>query len=285
MIVSPATRLYAVVGDPVAHSLSPMIHNRWIAEAGLNAVYVALHLRTDHASADLKALARSGFCGLNITLPHKRAAFEAGEIRSPEAQSVGAANTLSRNADGAWAAHNTDVEGFSNALLAATAVDPMALKGRRVVLIGAGGAARAALVCLKRLGADIAIVNRSIANAESLANDLAPGAETAGFDDLAELASEAAIVVNTASLGHAGADLPDLPAGEGRPFLDMSYGKAAAGILAAARDAGWTPHDGLTMLVGQAAAAFRIWFGVSPDVAGALTACRTEVDRAAAESR
>ena len=154
-----------------------------------------------------------------------------------------------------------------------------AMEDKRVVLIGAGGAARAAVVCLSRLGADLAIVNRSITNADSLANELARGAETAGFDDLASLANEADIIVNSASLGHAGEALPALPAGKGRPFLDMSYGAAARGILAAAQGVGWTPHDGLTMLVGQAAAAFRIWFGGSPDVVGALADCRAAVER------
>jgi shikimate dehydrogenase len=94
-----------------------------------------------------------------------------------------------------------------------------------------------------------------------------------------EVAENADIIVNSASLGHAGAghagaSLPALPAGRDRPFLDMSYGKAAQGALAQARAAGWAPHDGLRMLVGQAAAAFHIWFGIAPDVAGALKACQ-----------
>ena len=94
---------------------------------------------------------------------------------------------------------------------------------------------------------------------------------------LAAFAEAADIVVNSASLGHAGEPLPALPAGKGRPFLDLSYGKAVAGTLTAAASSGWTPHDGLPMLVGQAAAAFRIWFGISPDEASALKACREAV--------
>lgn len=289
MRLSPATRLFAVVGDPVSHSLSPLIHNRWIAEAGLDAAYVALNLKSDTASADLRALARAGFSGLNITLPHKRAAFEAATKRSREAELVGAANTLVRDGDGGWTAHNTDVEGFSRALEAAMGMTGEqlgdAMEDKRVVLIGAGGAARAAVVCLARLGVDLVVVNRSIVNADGMLNELARGAETAGFEDLASLASEADIIVNSASLGHAGEALPALPGGKGRPFLDMSYGGAAREILAAAQGAGWTPHDGLAMLVGQAAAAFRIWFDRVPDGDGALAECREVVGKAAVERR
>src|SRR5687768_10613099 len=96
MSISPATKLYAVVGDPVAHSLSPLIHNRWIHEAGIDAVYVALYLRSPDPAADLRALARAGYSGLNITLPHKVAALASAGSASPEASQVGAANTLMR---------------------------------------------------------------------------------------------------------------------------------------------------------------------------------------------
>jgi shikimate dehydrogenase len=274
MSISPVTKLYAVVGDPVAHSLSPLIHNRWIHEAGIDAAYVALHLRSPDAAADLRALARLGFSGLNITLPYKLAALAAANAASPDASAVGAANTLMRESNGEWIAYNTDIDGFSLALAHCLGADP---KGRRVILIGAGGAARAAALQLARLGVELAIVNRSKANADTLAKNLAPEAETADLSELGSLAERADIVVNSASLGHAGASLPQLPPGKGRPFLDLSYGKAAKDTLAAAAAAGWAPHDGLRMLVGQAAAAFRIWFGQSPDMSGALSACEAVV--------
>ncbi|MDP3737351.1 MAG: shikimate dehydrogenase [Hyphomonadaceae bacterium] len=216
----------------------------------------------------------TGFSGLNITLPHKLAALAAAARASPDARQIGAANTLTRENGLDWSAHNTDVAGFSDALQAAIGND---LKGKRVVLIGAGGAARAAALYLERAGAMLTIVNRSKDNARALAKDLAPDAETAELAQLGAYAEDAAIVVNSASLGHAGASLPALPAGRGRPFLDMSYGKAAEPTLSAAASAGWTAHDGLRMLVGQAGAAFRIWFGLSPDTDGALNACRAAV--------
>jgi shikimate dehydrogenase len=272
MSISGQTKLYGVVGDPIGHSLSPLIQNLWIREAGIDAVYVALHLQSEDAAADLRSLARSGFSGLNITLPHKAAALAAATAASPGAKRMGAANTLVRESGG-WAAHNTDVAGFSEALDHAMGGS----KPRRVVLIGAGGAARAAALVLSNAGVELAIVNRSKANAVALANELAPGAETADLAQLTGLAETADIVVNSASLGHAGASLPPLPVGKGRPFFDMTYGKPARATLDAAQAAGWVPHDGLRMLVGQAAAAFRLWFGVTPDLASALASCEAAV--------
>lgn len=266
-------KLFAVVGDPVSHSLSPLIHNRWIAEAGLDAHYSAIHLQSANPAADIRALA-ADYAGLNVTLPHKLAALEAAAAATSETRAIGAANTLSRENGSDWIAYNTDVAGFSDALTAALGSSRTKLS---VVMIGAGGAARAAVASLAASGARLAIVNRSAANAKALAADLAPRAETGELTDLAAFAETADVVVNSASLGHAGGNLPALPVGKGRPFLDLSYGKAAAQTLAAAATSGWTPHDGLPMLVGQAAAAFRIWFGISPDEAGALKACREAV--------
>jgi shikimate dehydrogenase len=263
---------YAVVGDPVAHSLSPLIHNAWMAEAGLDAHYERVHLQSSNAAAELRAMARA-YSGLNVTLPHKIAALGAATSSSPEARTVGAANTLVRDGAG-WIAHNTDVEGFEMAMRAAAGEE---LRNLRVLLIGAGGAARAAVVSLNRAGAALTIANRSPANAAALANELAPHAETADLAHVEALSANADIVVNSASLGHAGASLPPLAPGNGRPFLDLSYGKAAAPTLEAAAQAGWTPHDGLTMLVGQAAAAFHLWFNIRPDQASALNACRAAV--------
>lgn len=265
-------RRFAVVGDPVAHSLSPLIHNAWMADAGLDAHYERIHLKSSDAAADLRAMS-AAYDGLNVTLPHKIAALEAGANSSPEARVVGAANTLVRDGD-AWIAHNTDVEGFEAAMRAAVGDE---LRNLRVLLIGAGGAARAAVVSLNRAGASLTIANRSTSNAAALANELAPHAHTAGLESIGALSADADIVVNSASLGHSGASLPPLASGRGRPFLDLSYGKASAPILDAAAQAGWAPHDGLTMLVGQAAAAFHLWFGIRPDQAGALNACRAAV--------
>lgn len=266
------TKKYAVVGDPVAHSLSPLIHNGWIADHGLNAHYDRVHLQSQTAADDLRAMIVD-YSGLNVTLPHKIAALESSANSSLEARTVGAANTLVRE-HGAWTAHNTDVAGFEAAMRAACGDE---LRNLRVLLIGAGGAARAAVASLNRSGAKLTIANRSATNAAALANELAPHAETTDLSQIGTLSDWADIIVNSASLGHSGDSLPPLAPGRGRPFLDLSYGKAAAGVLEAAQRSGWEPHDGLTMLVAQAAAAFHLWFGIWPDEAKALHACRAAV--------
>lgn len=269
--ISGATSVYGVVGDPVAHSLSPLIHNRWTAEAGLDAVYAAFHLKSDSAADDLRALARAGVKGLNVTLPHKIAALQAAHEQSKLARRIGAANTLASDGAGGWIAHNTDVAGFAALWREGLGISA---RDKRVVMIGAGGAARAALCWLKDEGARISIVNRTPANADTLAKELGVDAEIGALDALADLARDADVVVNSASFGHAGAEAPQLGEGSGRAFLDMSYGKAAAAMISAARGSGWRAQDGLSMLVGQAAEAFRIWFGIEPDVTGAMKACR-----------
>ena len=273
MTAVTGTRQFAVVGDPVAHSLSPLIHNEWMAVAGLDAHYSRVHLQSEDAAQDLRAMGQI-YSGLNITLPHKVAALKAAVETSVEARAIGAANTLVAGAGG-WTAHNTDVDGFQAMLRAAIGdVRP----GLRVLMIGAGGAARAASFSLNRVGAKVSIANRTVENARALAAELAPGARVGGMDELGALVAEADVVVNTASLGHAGGGIAGLPAGEGRPLLDMSYGKAAAAVLGPAAAAGWATHDGLTMLVAQAAAAFKLWFGIAPDQASALAACRRAVE-------
>lgn len=273
MTAVTGTRQFAVVGDPVAHSLSPLIHNEWMAVAGLDAHYSRVHLQSADAAQDLRAMGQI-YSGLNITLPHKVAALKAAVEASVEARAIGAANTLVAGAGG-WVAHNTDVDGFEAMLRAAIGdVRP----GLRVLMIGAGGAARAAAFSLNRVGAKVSIANRTVENARALAAELAPGARVGGMDELGALAAEADVVVNTASLGHAGGGIEGLPAGEGRPLLDMSYGKAAAAVLGPAAAAGWATHDGITMLVAQAAAAFKLWFGIAPDQASALAVCRRAVE-------
>lgn len=274
MTVSSATKVFAVIGDPVAHSLSPMIHNAWIAAIRADAVYVAL--RVDHPQPEeaIRSLSGCGLSGLNVTLPHKTAALAAASAIDETAEAVGAANTLVGNPAGGWTAHNTDIEGFAHAAETALGARPA---GARVLLLGAGGAARAAAFYLGKTGADLAILNRTRANADELARRFAPNAEVAEMSELARLSEQADLVVNAASLGHSGASLPDFASGKGRPFLDLSYGKAAKSAMAQATAAGWTAHDGLEMLVAQAAEAFRLWFGEIPDQASALAACRRRV--------
>jgi shikimate dehydrogenase len=266
--------LYGVVGNPIKHSISPRIHQLWYEKADIDAVYVPLEVKTDSAVEDLATLARVGFSGLNITLPYKTDALKASLRQSDAAVKIGAANTLTLNDSTSeireWTAHNTDFTGFLWSL------DRLKLPHTgRVLLIGSGGAARAVAYALALRGMKLTIVNRTTSNAEAMCEDLGlTNAEIAPFDGDISLAEDFDLVVNTISLGHQGGHI-EMPETKSGVFIDISYGKAADNTLQKARTAGWVTEDGLPMLIGQAADAFKIWFGIEPDREAALQAMRS----------
>lgn len=266
-------KLFGVVGNPVKHSISPRIHAFWYEQLGISARYVPLELSGSQPVEDLKALARAGFSGLNITLPYKTQALEAAAINDDAAVKIGAANTLTRFADLSeerlWKSYNTDCTGFMWSL-----TNWMGDLPKRALLIGAGGAAAGVAYALDQAGVGIDLINRTEANAVKLAKDLdLTNCEIFSVETLSDCASGADLVINTASLGHSGQSLI-LPGSTSGHFMDISYGKAAEQTLKAAKKAGWKTLDGLPMLVGQAADAFRIWFDVDPDREACLNACR-----------
>lgn len=268
-----APKRFAVIGNPVRHSLSPRIHSLWYETHGINAHYEAIELPTDNPKADILSLISAGFSGLNVTLPFKIAAFETAKDISSAAKAAGAANTLKLASDGSaapyWQADNTDWSGFLWSLSRKTSDLP-----ENAVIIGAGGAARAVAYSLKCRNIKAVILNRTLENAETLIGDLEfSDAEAAPLDKLPDFASGSDLVINTISLGHSGGSL-DLPPTKTGLFLDISYGKAAEITLAKAKAQGWEIEDGLPMLIGQAADAFKIWFGIEPDREMALKAAR-----------
>ncbi len=269
-------RLFGVVGDPVAHSLSPRLHRFWYEATGFAADYVALNLVSETVDADLQALARAGFAGLNVTLPHKIAAMSACSTLSDAAASIGAVNTLVRSGnDRSWLGHNTDWSGLSWAL------DRLIGGGTmdKPLMIGAGGSARAVAYALGQRGLAFDLVNRTTARAETLCREMDLNTVTVlPLAALAKAASNTALVINTTSAGHSG-EMLDLPETEGGVFLDLSYGAAAHGMANAARARGWQVEDGLAMLVGQAADAFTLWFGIEPDREAGLSMLRAHLDR------
>ncbi|NBC19476.1 MAG: shikimate dehydrogenase [Alphaproteobacteria bacterium] len=271
------TRLYGVIGDPVTHSLSPVIHRGWARDHGLDADYRGLHVPAEALGDAMGTFERQGVKGLNVTLPHKQAVMEHCESISPLARRIGAVNTLSLQSGGAWRGDNTDYHGFLEDL---SETWPAGLRGRRIRVLGAGGAARAVLLALHEAGARLDIANRTPARAQALAADLQlPGTPVLGLEEgLADLAG-VELVVNCLSLGHSGAGLA-LPAGEGRPFYDISYGPASRRVLGPAEAAGWKTADGLGMLVAQAALSFEIWFAIRPDREAALRRCRAALEAA-----
>lgn len=266
-------KVFGVVGNPVKHSISPKIHEFWYEQSGISARYVPLELSRDHAIDDLKGLARAGFSGLNITLPYKADAVAASALQHDAVSKIGAANTLARfeNSSGErqWKSYNTDYSGFLWSLR-----NWMGDLPGQALLIGAGGAAAGVAYALDQAGMKVSLFNRTEAKAEQLKTQLGlHNADVLPLEGLADHASNADLVINTASLGHSGQILA-LPANSSGHFMDISYGAAADPTLEAARKLGWTTMDGLPMLVGQAADAFRIWFDVEPDREACLAACR-----------
>lgn len=265
MAISGRTQVVAVIGDPVEHSRSPVIHNGWITDARLDAVYVALRLTGPDPAARLAALPDLGIKGANVTLPHKDAALACATAATDAARAIGAANTLFLQ-NGAWTADNTDAAGLVSGL-ESRAPDWRAA-GSSVVVLGAGGAARAAVHGLAVAGAPpIRVVNRTLARAQAVAG-LAPGALALGRDELADALDGAGLVVNCTSRGLSGRDpltLDLTPTAPNAIVLDTVYTPLDTALLASARAQGRRALDGLDMLVGQAALSFERWFGVAPD--------------------
>lgn len=266
------TKLLGVIGDPIAHSLSPLIHNGWLRDMGFNATYEAMHVSEGGFSSALKTLEKHDCLGVNVTLPHKHAALQAAQHRSTTAQKIGAANTLTFRGEGNWHADNTDAPGFLEAL------GPIDTRKDSIVILGAGGSARAIVHALSASGVSISILNRSVERAHALTGELgSKSTVVAPINQYREYIDSATIIVNTTSMGHDG-EILSLPVGEGRTFFDISYGKISAPQIKHAADQDWIAKDGLTMLVAQAAFSFKIWFDEMPDLAAGLRRCRAALE-------
>jgi shikimate dehydrogenase len=267
-----STRLAAVIGSPVRHSLSPVLHNAAFAAAGLDWVYVALEVgpgRVPEALAGMRAL---GIGGLSVTMPHKEAVAAECDRLSDDAAALGAVNCVVPDGD-ELVGHNTDGAGFV-AALSADGVDPA---GMACVVLGAGGAARAIALALARAGAaEVAVVNRTAARAEQAVALLGGVGRVVAPADAGESVGAAGLVVNATSVGMgdpAPSDLPLDPARlrAGQVVADIVYRPLETALLRAARTRGATAVNGVPMLVHQAAVAFELWTGVPAPVA-AMTA-------------
>lgn len=259
--------LYALLGHPVAHSLSPRIHAAFARQAGIELRYVAIDA-PDFAAA----LAAFDGDGANVTLPHKAAAAAACATLGEAARRCGVANTLTRTPAG-WHGDNTDGIGLVRDLTDRRRLD---LRGRRTLLLGAGGGARGVAPALLDAGiGELFIVNRTPGRTDALADALGePGrVHPRHFEDLRAF-GEFDLIVNATSASRGG-DFPSLPislVGRRTTAVDLSYGEAAIPFLAWARAA--NAHeaiDGLGMLVEQAAESFRLWHGVRPDTEAVFT--------------
>lgn len=264
---------YAVFGQPVAHSLSPRIHAMFGAQSGVAVDYRAIESGRDDFARALDDFARDGGVGANVTLPLKEEAFALCAARSERAQRCGSVNTLVRDG-GAWRGDSTDGVGFLRDL-ERLGFEP---RDRRVLLLGAGGAARAVAFALVEAGAhELMIANRTRQRTTELARALR--SDSVFGCDLAQIGTLDArydLVVNATSAGHAGeAFAAPVALAAGTLCYDLSYGPAAQSFLAWARDAGArSVSDGLGMLVEQAAESFAIWHGRRPDSGAVLAALR-----------
>jgi shikimate dehydrogenase len=256
------TKRYAVIGDPVSHSLSPLMHNGWIADHGLDATYDAYQIRSDDPVAAIRGLTQ--FAGMNVTAPLKEAAAKAAD------RGEGAvANVLRREPDGSLSAFNTDGEGFLSAL---DETAPIRRAHQKTVLIlGAGGAAQAIAGALSQFFKTVVIANRTPSRAEHLAKALSNG-RVCGWAELRQAFAEADLIVQTTTLGMAGTLSPPWPVEACSPqtiIADIVYHPLETPLLAAAKARGLKAVDGLGMLIHQAALSFELWFGIRPDAAKA----------------
>lgn len=273
------SRHFAVFGTPIAHSLSPRIHAAFGKQAGIDLDYVAIEAGHTDFAARLAAFADSGGQGANVTLPLKEAAFALCGESSARARRAGAVNTLVRDGDG-WRGDNTDGAGLLRDLTQRHGLD---LRGRRTLLLGAGGAARGVAPTLLDAGVDaLYIANRTAQNADALA-DLLGDPERVHARYLADLPAlgEFDLIVNATSATRGG-ELPRLPmsmVGRRTAAVDLSYGEAAIPFLAWARAHGCHDAiDGLGMLVEQAAESFELWHGVRPDTDHVYADLRAHTD-------
>ena len=270
--MAEGARAACVIGWPVKHSRSPLIHGYWIAQHKLDAVYRSEEIAPEAFAGFLSHLASRGYAGANITIPHKEAALAMSEP-DDRARAVGAANTLWYD-NGRLHSTNTDVEGFTANLDAC--VSGWERRVGEAVVLGAGGSARAIVYGLIERGiGKIQVFNRTPERAEALQARFGPAIQPARASALPHLLSRAGLVVNTTSLGMAGQpplaiDLAPLP---GHALVaDLVYAPLETPLLAAARARGLATADGLGMLLYQAVRGFQLWFGVRPEVTSQLRA-------------
>lgn len=256
-----------VIGWPISHSRSPLIHNYWLRQYGIEGTYTKEPVKPEDLEAFLRSFKARGLEGCNVTVPHKEAAFALAAIREPSAVAVNAANTLWLD-DGQLACANTDTYGFM-ANLDASAPDWRKRSGP-ILILGAGGSARAVVYGFLEAGmSDIRVFNRSPDRARELAHHFGARVTAYSWDARNEHVSEAAVIVNTTTLGMNGTGSTGIDftrAQAGAVAADLVYVPLETEFLKTARANGLTGVDGLGMLLHQAVPGFEKWFGVRPVV-------------------
>jgi shikimate dehydrogenase len=261
-----------VMGWPVMHSRSPKLHNFWLQQYGLPGTYLPLEIRQDQLEQALRALPALNFAGCNLTIPHKEAALGLIDAIDPAARRIGAVNTIVVGPNGELEGRNTDAYGFISSVC--DAHPNWHASDGPIAVLGAGGGARAVLTALIEAGAqEIWLANRNIQRAEALAQEFGPPIGVCDWSKRHEALDQAAMLVNTTSLGMLGQPPLDIVL-QALPFTaivcDIVYVPLETPLLAAARRRGNPSVDGLGMLLHQARPAFEAWFGILPEVTPAL---------------
>jgi shikimate dehydrogenase len=260
-------RILGIYGDPISHSLSPLLLNDALSRAGIDAVYLPFRITGKDLPQAVAAIRVLGLWGMTITTPHKEAVVPLLDEVDADARLIGAVNCI-ENRDGRLKGYNTDCLGFSRTLRELNFIP----KGRRAMLIGAGGAARAAIVGLARAGvAVIDLFNRTPQRAEQVAAELGPNFPNTRINvhglnhvSMDALAADADLISNTSTIGFKGESFAYFPwehVSSGTTFCDWVYSRGGTPWLNHARRAGYCCADGLDVLVGQAKEAFCLWTG------------------------
>ena len=283
--MSVDVRLAGVIGFPVNHSLSPRLHEFWLRRQGISGMYVPVAATTENFSESVEILQRAGFAGVNLTVPHKESAYALADRVDSAAQPVGAANLLLFNED-KIEGRNTDLGGLHESLIEEFGTGSFV--GSAAALLGAGGAARAAIAALSELGfREIRVLGRNMVRAQSLVAELGPRVKAAviarNWEDWHKAATGVSLLVNATSAGMrntAQLELSLEPLPETAAVYDLVYNPLETALVKQARSRGHRVTNGLGMLLHQAVPAFRAFFGAIPtDLPGA----RAELEKALAE--
>jgi shikimate dehydrogenase len=280
MSLTGKAKLAGVIGWPVTHSLSPVLHGHWLAELGIDGAMVPLAAGREDFTAVINGVRRAGFRGVNVTVPHKESAFAIAHTVDAAAEAAGAANLLIFK-NGKIEGRNTDSIGLAESLRENIG----SLDGKTVVLLGAGGAARGALLALEMLGAaSIHLLNRDAHRARTLASSLAPHVKApvhpGALDDWKTVAGDAALLVNSTSAGMGSNPPLDIDLGalaQSAAVCDIVYNPLETNLMKDAAARGHKTIDGLGMLLHQAVPSFEAFFGVRPTVTPALRAALVKV--------
>ncbi len=260
--------LAGVIGNPISHSRSPLLHNHWLRTYGIAGHYIPMHVESDDLERVIRTLPQAGFVGANVTIPYKEAVMKIADQVTDRATLMGAANTLIFRADGTILADNTDGYGFITNL-AQSAPDWQPASGPAVVF-GAGGACRAVIASLLEADVpEILLTNRTRDRAEQLQQDFGPKVRVVDWIQAANIVEEGKLVVNTTSLGMVGKSRLRIPLDGLRSdalVTDLIYTPLKTDLLATAEEMGCTTVDGLGMLLHQAVPGFERWFGQRPEV-------------------